>query len=464
MATSVIRALLIANITALAVATTAHPLVGQPSGRHTTPASTTPALYVWRVFVRDEADVLQLTSGEWDVLESRGQAFGADYLLVLGDDAVADALRAQGWRVEVDEVIATPGIPTPYTYYNGYRTVAEHEQHLDDVVAAHPELAQRVDYGDSWRKEQGRADGHDLLALCLTKLRPGDCTPGLRGDKARLLIIAGVHARELVPPELAWRWIDELVNGYDANPDITALLDYNEVWVIPQANPDGRTIVEQGGSSPLMQRKNANSSYGSCGTPGIGVDLNRNASFHWGGSGASSSPCSELYRGPHADSEPETTALQALMLGLFDDQRGPALADKAPMTTTGLVLNLHSYGNLVMLPWDYTTAHTPNDAELRSIAFRLSYHNGYRAGQYPEVLYLSSGTQDDWSYGQLGVPNLTFEVGTNFMPAYSLVNSSYWPQNRGALRYAAQIARQPYSLASGPAAILSTLSPTIKPA
>jgi hypothetical protein len=69
-------------------------------------------------------------------------------------------------------------------------------------------------------------------------------------------------------------------------------------------------------------------------------------------------------------------------------------------------------------------------------------------------LYLSSGTFEDWVYGTLGVPALTFEIGASFIPVYSLVDSTYWPANRGALIYAAKLVRQPYALAQGPTALV----------
>lgn len=415
-------------------------------------------VYVWRVYLRNDADLLTLTSGDWDVLESRG----ADYLLIMGDDATAAALRAQGFRVEVDEVIPAVSLRSPLTYYGGYHTVAEHEQHLSNVVSAHPDLAQRLDYGDSWRKQRGLANGHDLYAICITRLRPGDCTPGTHNDKARYVLVTGVHARELVPPELAWRWIDELVNGYATDPDITALLEYTEMWVVPLVNPDGRHIVEQGGSSPYYQRKNANNLLGSCSNPPTssnhyGIDLNRNADFHWYGSGASTAPCSPVYKGTAPNSEPETVAFEALMSSLFVDQWDPALTSAAPLTTTGIMLNIHSTGNMAMIPWDWTSQDPPNNAELRSIVFRMSYFNGYTTGSSGQILYISSGTLDDWAYGTLGIPNIVFEVGSVFMPSYSLVDSTYYPLNRGALRYAAKIARQPYILSYGP----STLTPSL---
>ncbi len=412
---------------------------------------------VLRVTIRSPEDIARLTAGPWDVLEARD----GDDFFVLGDAAVAEALRAAGFGVADHETLLTPF--APLTYYGGYRTVEEHEAHLDTIVAAYPHLAVLHDFGDSWRKTRGFADGRDLKVLCITRLRPGDCALDPGSDKPRFFALAAVHARELSTAEIAWRWIDHLVNGYDVDPDVTFLLDTTEVWVVPIANPDGRVIVEQGGNAPLLQRKNANTSAGGCSIPYIGIDLNRNASWQWGVAGSSGDPCSQMYHGASPVSEPEEQAIEALMRALFRDQRGPALTDAAPITTSGLMVTLHSYGNLIILPWSWTTQPAANDAGLRAIAFRMGHYTGYTAGTGAQVLYPMSGNHDDWAYGVLGIPGFIIEIGSGsgtcgaFLPAYSCVDAVFWAPNRDALMYAARVARQPYALAAGPVVVTAAL-------
>jgi hypothetical protein len=426
---------------------------------------------IYRVYVRNQADVRRLAAGGWDLVEARGP----DYLLVVGGAVDASRLKQLGYRVEADPL--SPRLPqSADTFYSGYRTVAEHYQHLDDVAAAHPGLAVVVDYGDSWRKENAQPDGHDLKALCITRLRPGDCALTPATDKPRFLLMAAIHARELSTSEMAWRWIDFLVDHYGADPDVTWLLDSQEMWVVPVANPDGRHIVE---TSNQWQRKNANTTH--C-PPTVfqpydfGVDLNRNASFAWGGIGSSSDECNDVYRGPSPASEPEEQAVESLMRQLFPDQRGPLITDTAPLTATGAMLTLHSYSNYVLVPWGYVDCaygqlcppglRAPNDQQLRAFAFRMSYFNRYDTGQAPELLYAASGSTDDWAYGTLGIPGFTFEIGPGggtcgaFWPDYACQDSVFWPENRGAFLYAAKAARQPYTIAAGPSTLTPTLSLT----
>jgi len=434
-------------------------------------------VFILRVVVRTPAAIARLTEGRYDVLEARD----GDALFVLGDRAVLQSLRGEGFEVSIHARLPNQQTAfAPFSYFGGYRTVAEHYAHMNAIADMYPELALVVDYGDSWRKINSRPDGHDLLAICITKRRPNDCQLTPNTDKPRFLLIAAIHARELSTSEMAWRWIDELVNHYGQNPDITWLLDYHEMWVIPVANPDGRHLVEQGGSAPYLQRKNMNDSGGTCPPPGDpnyayfqpGVDLNRNASFKWGGAGSSNAPCAQTYRGIGAASEPEQLALEALMTLLFPDARGPLDSDAAPITTTGVMLTLHSFSDLILLPWGWTNCsgpcppsqRAPNDAGLRAFAFRMSYYNGYAVGQASELLYPASGTTDDWAYGVLGVPSFTFEIGPVssscglFTPDYACQDGLFWPLNRGAFLYAAKVARQPYALAHGPTTLSVTLS------
>ncbi len=438
-------------------------------------AEATPTRAGLRLFtipLQTPEDASRLITLGFDVLEH----IEAGAAQVLGDDATAKALAAAGFRYTLEEDDAAGRLRSA-SYYAGYRTVAEHEAHLRDVVARYPKLAQAVDYGSSWKQAQDPRAGYTLRALCITRRQRGDCALDPRAPKPRFLVIAAVHAREISTSEIAWRWIDALLEGDGVDPEITRLLDTTEMWVVPVANPDGRAIVEQGGDRPLMQRKNANDSAGAgvcAATPTAGnqsgVDLNRNANFQWAAPGASGNPCSQFYRGAAAASEPEEQALEKLMTALYPDRKGPALTDPALITTTGAMLTLHAYGNSVMVPWGFTECRmkacpealrAPNDTALRAFAFRMASFNGYLVGQSAEVLYASSGTTDDWLYGQLGVPAFTVELGPmrgacgGFSPAYACVDTVLWPQNRDALIYAAKLATQPYSLTLGPRVTIS---------
>jgi carboxypeptidase T len=384
----------------------------------------------------------------------------------MGDAATLASLRADGYTARVERRFAP--LPTTRgtsksavraaavypTFYGGYHTVAAHRQHLADVAAAYPSLATVVDYGDSWLKTQGRG-GNDLLAICITHKVTGDCALSPTAPKPRSVVYAAIHARELATAEIAWNWIDYLTSSYGTNTTVTNLLNTTEIWVIPVANPDGRQIVESGGTSPYYQRKNANDSRGSCRRPPTstnqyGVDMNRNATFHWGGVGSTSTACAQEYRGTAPTSEPETAAQQALFNKLFADRRGPNITDAAPADTTGTFMSYHSYAGLVLYPWGDTTSHAPNYTKLNALAASMAANNRYTYGQGPAILYGTTGTTDDDLYGRLGVASFTTELGAantscdGFMPPFSCVASRFWPQEQKSLITLAQKAAGPY--------------------
>jgi hypothetical protein len=435
--------------------------VGAAAGPGSPAAAATVTPAEIRVVAPTAAQVQRLQAA-YDLLEVRR---GKD-LMVMGDDATLAALRAEGFTVRVEKrfaplpttrSLAQDGVTAAAypTFYGGYHTVAAHRQHLTDVAAAYPNLAKVVDYGNSWLKTQNRG-GNDLLAICITANAPGNCALSPNAPRPRHVVYAAIHARELATAEIAWNWIDYLVTSYGSDTTVTNLMNGTEMWVIPVANPDGRQIVESGGSSPYYQRKNANDSRGSCSRPPTasnqhGVDMNRNATWHWGGVGSSTSTCSQTYRGTTAASEPETAAQQALFNSLFKDQRGTGTNDPAPATATGTFMSYHSYAGLVLYPWGDTSTNAPNNAKLSELANRMNDFNSYQAGQGPEILYGTTGTTDDDLYGRLGVAAFTTELGAartscdGFMPPYSCVGSRFWPQERQSMLYLAGQAATPYS-------------------
>ncbi len=429
-------------------------------------ASSSVAVY-WVSFT--DTTSLNALVANYDVLETRQ----ANEVQVIGDATVVAQLRAAGYGVRLAQTLTPMETPNASsrvagaaaaaapTFFGGYRTKEEQYAHLDSVIAAYPSLVVGYDYGDSWRKVNGQG-GNDLRVLCITKLQPGDCQLNPNSVKPRSLIMASIHARELTPAELAYRYVDLLVTSYGVNADITAILDSTEVWIIPVANPDGREIVEQGGNAPYLQRKNANNSVGACANPPTvsnqaGVDLNRNANFQWGGIGTSADPCTQTYKGVSAASEPEQQALQTLWASLWPDQHSTPMA-AVPTSATGTFVSVHSSSNFVLLP-PGAGGTSANDAQLRALAFRFSSFNGYVTGTGPEILYGTTGTSDDYVYHELGPASFTFEVGptsgacSGFTPAYSCVDSTFWPLNRDAFLYAAKSARAPYVSPRGPSAV-----------
>ena len=382
------------------------------------------------------------------------------FLRILADPERLEQLRALGFYVEVDaastalirraeeanrqaaDALArgeTPAAGIPG--FPCYRTVEETFATAQAIVAAHPTLASWIDAGDSWDKlTAGGPAGYDMMVLKLTN-------SAVPGPKPILFATTAIHAREYTTAELMTRFAEQLVAGYSSDADATWLLDFHEIHLMLQTNPDGRKYAEGGD----LWRKNTNQNYCGATSTSRGADLNRNFSFQWNCCGGSSaSACSDTYHGPSAGSEPEVQAVQNYLRAVFPDQRGPGYpGGAAPAEATGVYLDIHSYSDLVLWPWGGTNTPTDNATALTTLGRRIAWFNGYLPEQ-SIGLYPTDGTTDDFAYGDLGVAAFTIELGNDFFEACSSFESSVLPANLGAVRYAAKVARTPYLTPGGP--------------
>ncbi len=401
---------------------------------------------VARITVANEAETRRVVTLGLDLMEYRE---GNDLIFWTTKEQFAE-LSAAGWNVRVDEKMTAElaGANTLETFNGGYRTVEETRTFLDQKAAQYPNLAHVFTYGQSWLKTQNAATGYDLFGIRLTNT-------AIRGNKPKFFLEGGIHARELVPPEIATRFVDYLLSNYGIDADATWLLDEHEIIVIPIVNPDGRKIAE----GLQSKRKNMNSTTGGCSTISRGIDLNRNFSYLWGTVNLPTEPpCGETFPGLSAASEPEAEAIEDLLDSLYPDQRAPGQTAPAPPDATGIFLDMHSTGNLILYPWGQDHTPPPN-IQLKTIAERMAGFNGYNPIQSIN-LYATSGTAREYAYGELGVAGLAMEIGLGsgtcggFMPTYTCLdggtNGNFWNLNRPVLVYLAKLARTPYMTSDGP--------------
>jgi hypothetical protein len=392
--------------------------------------------------------------------------YDPDALYALVSPQQAAALRAQGWLVQTDaeHTALLRRAASLHTFQGGYATAEEVNAWVQQQAAAYPTLVRLVDIGDSWRRQQALLDddaaaanaaGFDLWALRLTNQQ-------ISGEKPIFFLMATIHAREIASTEIALRFGSYLLSNYGSDPLVTWLLDAHEIVLVPMVNPDGYTFAEQG----HLQRKNANTSYGGgCSEPPspssqYGVDLNRNYAYQWGTIARPTlNPCSLLFPGDAPASEPETQAIQNVLRDLFPNRPRPADGVPVPASTSGVLISMHSYGDLLLWPWGYTDAPPPDDAALTRLGEQLAARNGYLPIQGNE-LYPTSGTTDDWAYAELGLAAFTLEIGPGwgecggFMPPYGCLDGAhgrnFWRENLPMLLYAAQVSHAPYMLPAGP--------------
>jgi len=276
------------------------------------------------------------------------------------------------------------------------------------------------------------------------------------GERRAVLIVGGTHARELMNPdaivELAIDLFLSYVNGTDIvygnrrwnADDIKLMLESLDIWMIPCSNPDGRDEVMNVDS---LWRKNMRVNAGStC----LGVDLNRNSDIVWGvAQGQTScSPCTDIYCGPGAFSEPETRNVKALL-------------DSASVVS---FVDVHSYSELVLYPWGHAPTQSSDPSQVfttlptgtctasvpasykeympaidvqrfQSVSSQIVADiRAVRGRQYiPETglaLYPTTGTQSDYAYARhIADPKLyktygfTFETG----PLADTTDDSFHP-------------------------------------
>ncbi|CAI9579113.1 unnamed protein product [Staurois parvus] len=200
-----------------------------------------------------------------------------------------------------------------------------------------------------------------------------------------------------------WHFVNGLLKSYLYN--ITAIKSYIkpskniDFYIVPVLNIDG--FVYSWTTDRLWRKSRSPHNNRTC----FGVDLNRNFDSKWCSIGASTNCSSLTFCGTGPASEPEVHAVQQLMNRLKSDILG--------------FLTIHSYGQLILLPYGYTRNPSVNHEEMLSIgekaAARLTQIHGtkYRVGSASHILYNNSGSSRDWAT-DLGIPlSYTFELRDN---------------------------------------------------
>jgi len=171
------------------------------------------------------------------------------------------------------------------------------------------------------------------------------------------------------------------------NSPYTNLVDQIEWTIVPLINADGYIYTQ----TDRMWRKNRRVNTNRC----IGVDTNRNWDYQWNTGGSSTNPCADDYSGPVPFSEPEVTAISNY------------LSHKASNQTKGYI-DFHSYGQLVMNPWGWSTSDCKDNDIQQQLAngavaeVKKVHGQTYEVGAIAQILYVASGSSTDWTYGAAG--------------------------------------------------------------
>nr|XP_036875416.1 carboxypeptidase A4 isoform X2 [Manis javanica] len=190
-------------------------------------------------------------------------------------------------------------------------------------------------------------------------------------------------------------YVMKIVSDYGKDPAITSILEKMDIFLLPVANPDGYVYTQ---TKNRLWRKTRSLNPGSrC----IGADPNRNWNASFAGEGTSDNPCSEVYHGPHANSEVEVKSVVD-----FIQEHG----------NFKCFMDLHSYSQLLMYPYGYTVHKAPDADELDEVARRaakaLASLSGtkYQVGPTCTTVYPASGSSTDWAYDNGIKYAFTFEL------------------------------------------------------
>ncbi len=313
----------------------------------------------------------------------------------------------------------TTDYPTPDNFnlgsMGGYLTYQELLSELDQMKNLYPNLI-TAKTGISNFLTEGTPDnsvtpsiGSNPIMWVKISDNPSNSSEG----EPQILYTAIHHARE--PASLSqlvfYMWY--LLENYDTDPEIKAIVDNTELYFVPVVNPDGYLYNQKtdpnGGGYWRKNRKNSN-----------GVDNNRNYDYYingnssnnvWGGEGASSNPYDQTYRGDAPFSEIENQAIK-----WFCEQHNFVMA-----------FNNHTYGNLLLFPYGYTNnAPTPENDLFEGVSAELVSQNGF-TNMISSGLYPAAGDSDDFMYGTVGTHDkiyaFTPEIGDSFWPPSNQIES-----------------------------------------
>ncbi|XP_062539331.1 zinc carboxypeptidase-like [Armigeres subalbatus] len=216
-----------------------------------------------------------------------------------------------------------------------------------------------------------------------------------KSGNTAVFVECGIHAREWISPAVCTYILNQLLTS--TVPDVQDLAENFDWFFFPVVNPDGYKYTFE---ADRLWRKNRKP-YGLC----RGVDLNRNFESDWNGIGASSDPCAYDFAGASAASEAETQVLQKF------------LKENAESSRIKTYFSMHSFSQLIMFPYGYTTDKAQNYDDLQTIgergseAIRRTHGKEYVSGAMIETIYPSSGDSVDWAFSECNVPvAFTFEL------------------------------------------------------
>ena len=241
-------------------------------------------------------------------------------------------------------------------------------------------------------------------------------------EEPDVLFVGCHHAREWATIEVCRHIADSLTKTYATVPAIQELIDNHEIWIFPIINVDGFVYDYPAQRSWRKNRQPFGTATGNDVNRNYNGGCNGDAMGDWGalseGSSTSHYPSSDVFMGPFGASGYEIKDL----------------TDFFRTRSFNSIISFHSYSELVLWPWGYTTTTPPDNSILVRVGQRMAglmqkLAGGNYTPQQSIQLYPTAGGSDDWMYGfshwVYGNPciSYTIELGTQFYQSTSLLDN-----------------------------------------
>ncbi|MDH5185861.1 MAG: M14 family zinc carboxypeptidase [candidate division WOR-3 bacterium] len=396
-----------------------------------------------RVYVNNYQELNSNIPFKGTNIEIAGAELGAWYDLVVTSEDYP-LILGSGLKSEI--IIEDLAIEKERALADGqYHSYEEINQILSNMASTYPSICKLDSFGTTF-------EGRQIYGVKISD-NPEIDDP----NEPDILFIGCHHAREWASVEVPRHIADSLTRGYATVPEIQNLIDNHEIWIFPIINVDGYVYDYPARRSWRKNRQPFSTAIGNDPNRNYNGCCNGDAMGDWGaltdGSRSTHYPSQETFMGPYGFSGYEINDL----IDFFKAHEFNA------------VISYHSYSELVLWPWGYSTNTAPDNALLIRVGQAMAglmqkLSSGNYRPQQGVVLYPTSGGSDDWMYGYshwvLGVPCLsyTIELGTTFYQSVSDLDNIQFQAFKSAL-YLANFSDSVRILTKGavPAPIMATL-------
>nr|XP_020013919.1 mast cell carboxypeptidase A [Castor canadensis] len=263
-----------------------------------------------------------------------------------------------------------------YAKYNNWDKIVAW---TEKMVGKRPDVVSRIKIGST-------VEDNPLYVLKI----------GKENERRAIFMDCGIHAREWVSPAFCQWFVYQATKSYGKNKIMTKLLDRMNFYVLPVFNVDG--YIWSWTQNRMWRKNRSKHPNSTC----IGTDLNRNFNASWSSSPSTNHPCMDTYRGPAPESEKETKAVADFI--------------QSHLTSIKAYITFHSYSQMLLFPYGYTSKLPPNYKDLVKVAkigteaLSTQYETRYIYGPIASTIYPTSGSSLDWAYN-LGIKHtFAFEL------------------------------------------------------